>query len=186
MLRLNISQESAQIAITTRNASPNLTTTPPKLNMETEPAIVEISQPNGELTIDSTAFRASYGIKTYAQFARDNAEMSHQAVLEGIGRIAGEGDRLARIDTGENAIRNIAADNFIQEAPGITLAPLAAPEISYNARPPQFNPIPGKLSISVEQGTVQNNYQPAEVDISMARYPSIRMWTTGSRLSIMA
>jgi hypothetical protein len=186
MITLNISQQYGKIAINTQNASSNLTTTPPKLNIETEPTKVEISQPKGILEIDGTPFRASYGIKTQTQFTQDFAAMSRQAASEGISRICSEGERMANIGTGENVIPNIAADNLMEEVPEVTLVPLIPPDIRYYAQAPQINWTIGTLSITAVRGTLQSNYQPAQVNISMAQYPSIKMWTTGSQVSALA
>lgn len=186
MLTLNISQQYAKISITTTRADMGLTTTRPRLSIDTEPATVEISQPKGELEIDWDPFRASYGIKTSSQFARDCAELGRQAVLEGIGRIAEEGDRMAKTKSGEDAIVAMAAESSSPPVPEITWAYLEPPSIRYTAHPPIFKPTPGHLNIELERGTINMDYKPATVDIRMAQYPSIKMWVTDSSVDIKA
>ncbi|SMC39841.1 DUF6470 family protein [Sporomusa malonica] len=186
MLRLNISQQYAKIDITTERPFLGMKTTASKLDIQTEPATVEIRQPQGELEIDNRPFRASYGIKDHGEFLRDCAELGKQTALETIGRIAQEGDRLAAIETQENAIANIAAESSYPPAPEITWAHLEKPIIHYTAHPVEFTPIEGHVTINVEPGTLDMDYRPGTVNIRMAQYQSIKMWTTGSAVDMSA
>lgn len=175
MLRLNISTQPIRLSYTTQDAQLNLHSTRPKVQMETTPAIVEIHQPHGELTIDQTPCRYSIGLKNNSDFARDNAALGRQTAMGTIARIAQEGDQLARIQNNSNALADIAANSTISEVPEITWAHIASPDISYRANPVQFNPIAGKLSFNVQPGTLQADYQPGSVDIRVTQYPSIQM-----------
>lgn len=186
MLTLNISQQYAKISITTTRADMGLTTTRPQLNIETEPAKVEISQPKGELEIDWEPFEASYGIKTCSQFTRDYADLGRQAALEAIGRIAQEGDRMAKIESGEDPMVAMAAESNTPPPPEVIWSPLEPPAIHYTAHQPEFNPSPGHINFEFIRGTVNMNYQPAQVDIRMAQYPSVKMWVTDNSVDINA
>ncbi len=179
MLTLNISQQYAKIDITTVRADSNLTTTPPRLMINTEAATVEISQPEGELEIDWRPFRASYGIKDNDQFARDNAERGRQIAFDTIGRIAQDGDQLANIESGQDAVAALAAEANVTPVPEVIWAWLEPPAIQYTAHQPEFRPTPARFSTELIRGTVNINYQPYQVNIRMAQYPSITMWVTG-------
>ncbi|WP_371362987.1 putative protein YviE [Sporomusa rhizae] len=184
MLTLNISQQYAKISISTTRAEMNLSTTRPQLSMENEPAKVEISQPKGELDIDWDPFRASYGIKTCSQVSRDYAELGRQAALEGIGRIAEEGNRMAKIESKEDPMVAMAAESTLPPEPEITWSWLEPPSIRYTAHPVKFKPSPGHLTVKFTPGTVDMNYKPANVDIRMAQYPSVKMWVTDNSVDI--
>jgi hypothetical protein len=145
--------------------------------METTPATVETHQPRGELTIDMTPCRYSIGLKNNTDFARDNAELGRQTARDAVARIVQEGDRLAHIESKSNAIADIAADSCISEVPEVTLAHIDLPIIQYKANPVQLNPIAGKLSFTVQPGTVQADYQPGSFDILITQYPSIQIST---------
>lgn len=144
MLQLNISTRPLQLEYTIKNAQLNLRITQPSLQMQTTPPLLEIYQPPGELIIDSTPSRYSIGLKNNTDFSRDNAEFAKQTVMNTIARIAQEGHILAAIENKTNAIAKIAANSTFSEVPAITLAPIEAPHISYQANPVQFNLIPGK------------------------------------------
>ncbi|HWR45787.1 DUF6470 family protein [Sporomusa sp.] len=184
MIRLNISQQYAKIEMTTERPYLGIKTTSPKISMETQAAKLEIRQPRGELEIDNRPFRASYGIKDHSEFLRDRAELGRQTALEAVGRIAEEGDRMAAIESGEAAIANIAADANSPPVPEITWAPLEKPIIQYIAHKPEFTPVKGNLTINIQPGTVDYDYRPGEVNIRMAQYPSITMWTTDSTIDL--
>ncbi len=175
MLRMNISTQPIHLDYTIRNAQLNLQTTRPKVQMEITPAILEIRQPHGELTIDQTPSRYSIGLKNIADFARDNAALGRQTSMDTIARIVEEGNQMTRIENRSNVIANIAANSSLSEAPDLTWARIAAPIIQYQANPVQFNPIAGKIIFTPQLGTVQVDYQPGKVDIRVIQYPSIEM-----------
>ncbi|HWR06979.1 DUF6470 family protein [Sporomusa sp.] len=184
MIRLNISQQDAKIEITTERSYLGIKTTPPVMTMESQAATLEIRQPRGELEIDYTPLRASYGIKDPAEFSRDCAEYGRQAGLEAVGRIAQEGDRMAAIESGEAAIPNIAADTNSPPAPEITWAHLEKPIVNYIVHPPEFTFVAGHLTINVQPGTVDCDYHPGTINLRVVQYPSIRMWTTDTAIDL--
>lgn len=183
MLQIQIATRPILLDYSMQNARLDLQTTRPVLNMETIPAKVEISQPRGQLTIDQTPCRYSIGLKNMTDFGRDNAAFSRQAAAEGVARIVREGYQMARIEVkNNNAIADIAAANMLSEAPDITLAHIASPEIRYEARPVQFNPVAGKVNYSFQPGTVQGDYQPGSVDIRVIQYPEVEISAVDVRI----
>ncbi|MBP2640615.1 MAG: yviE [Firmicutes bacterium] len=185
MIQLHSAAQPAHFQITSQPAVLELRSPRAKLSIETEAAKLEIRQPAGVLEIDGTASRASIGLKTPIQFARDIAALGENTVLETTGRIAQNGDRLARIQSGENAVVEIAAEGSVDKPLDITLAPLAPPEIHYTWREPEIVAIPGKTLIQAEPSPIQTQYTPGTVDIRMAQYASIRFWTTGGQIDTM-
>lgn len=177
MLQINISTQPTRLDYIVRNAQLNLQSPPPKVQTETTPATLEIRQPRGELTIDSYPCRYSIGLKNNADFARDNAALARQSVMNGIARIAQEGTQYARIESKSDAIADIAANSGFSEVPGLTLAPIAAPDIQYQANPVQFNATLGKLNGTIQPSPVQGDYQPGSVDFRVTQYPSIEFST---------
>ena len=177
MLQINISTQPIRLDYTIRKAQLNLQSPPPKVQKETTPATLEIRQPWGELTIDTTPCRYSIGLKNNADFARDNAALGRQAVMEGIARVVQEGTQYARIESKSDAFAEIAAASSISEVTGLTLAPIEAPDIHYQAKPVQFNPVAGNINYTVQPSTVQGDYQPGSVDIRVTQYPSIQFST---------
>lgn len=182
---LNVATQPMQIAIETQNTALDLNITSPQIQLDTEAAKLEIRQPKGTLEMDGTPFRYSYGIKSWQTFSNDNAQDSKEAVLEGIARIAQEGDRMAMIESKENAVAEIAADNNFPAMRELTWSPLEKADIHYTMNRPQLNFMDGNFDLKLERGSVQNNYHPGSVSISVAQYPSIRMWTSENKVDLM-
>ena len=178
MLQLQISTQPTRLVYSSHNAQPNPKTTQPLLTMETKPPLLEIHQPHGELTIDSTPCRSALGFKTNADFARDNAQYGQETALKTIGKIAQEGDRLSAIQNKANTIANIAADNSRHtEIPRVTLNYVPLPQITYQAKPVEFNLDEGKVSYKLIPGTVQGDYQPAGIDFQVNQYAKVEYST---------
>ncbi|MTV49928.1 hypothetical protein GJ688_13185 [Heliobacillus mobilis] len=99
-----------------------------------------ISQPRGILTIDNTPVRASLGFKDTSVFAQENANRGNQTMLAFIGRIAAEGNRMARIeDKSDPAVEagKSALDTF--DSFEIRLASLDPPIIRYERQGPNIS-----------------------------------------------
>ena len=80
------------------------------------------------LAIDQTPSRASYGLLTQDALRHKLVSEQKQAVREDIGRTVAEGNRMAHIETGENAIVEIAAEAYLSEAPPeVVLQPVERP-----------------------------------------------------------
>jgi len=182
MIQLHSASQPARIQISSQPAVLELQSPRAKLSIETEAAKLTIRQSAGVLEIDGTASRASIGLKTPAQFARDIAALGKNTVLETTGRIAQNGDRLARIQSGENAVVEIAAEESADNPLDITLAPLAPPEIHYTMPKLEITVTSVKPQIQIEPSPVQAQVTPGNVDIRMTQYASIRFWTTGSQI----
>ena len=182
MLQINISTQPTRLDYTIQNAKLILQSPPPKVETETTAATLEIRQPRGELTIDSYPCRYSIGLKNNADFARDNAALGRQTVMNAIARIAQEGTQYARIESKSDAFADIAANASFSEAPGLTLAHIEAPDIHYQANPVQFNATLGKLNGTIQPSPVQGDYQPGGVEFRVAQYPSIQFSTVDVRV----
>ncbi|SDF79588.1 DUF6470 family protein [Sporolituus thermophilus] len=184
MLYLNIRSQPALLEMTSYAAALNLKTTPARLEMATEAARVEIRQPKGELYIDQAPCRASRGIYGVSEFARVNAEEGRRTALETVGRIAAEGDRMAAIETGEDAIVNMATESNFPPPPDITWAYVEPPIIRYTARPVEIDVQSGRVNATYVPGKVEGEYTPGKVDVRVARYPSIKMWVTENKYDV--
>ncbi|MBC8015444.1 MAG: hypothetical protein H7X79_06835 [Sporomusaceae bacterium] len=185
MLILNVATQPIRTEYAIQKSVLNLQTTIPKIEISTEAATLDIRQSLGQLEIDATPCRYARGIKNLADFSRDNAQAGRDAAMEAIGRTAEEGNRLARIESGENAIANMAADTNTVPIPEVVLAHVPLPDISYTPNTPKIEVIDGKLDINFERGTVQGDFQPGAVNINVAQYPSIKMWTTENKVDTM-
>lgn len=177
MLQLNIATQTIRLEYNLQNAQLNLQTTPPMVEMESIPPRLEISQPRGELTIDSTSYYYSVGLKNMTDFGRDNAALGRKVALEAIAATVEEGNRLAQITKPTNIIADLAFESRFSKRLELDWAPIAAPEIRYHENSPQIDVIRGKVNYSPQPGTVDGNYQPGKVDIRVTQYPSVEIST---------
>lgn len=69
------------------------------------------------LAIDQTPSRASYGLLTQDAFRQELAAHQRQVVRENLDRTVAQGNRMAHIETGENAIVEIAAEAYLSKTP---------------------------------------------------------------------
>jgi len=184
MIRLNIFQQPAKLELSITDPVLNIRTTSPKTQLSTQPAIVEIRRTEGKLELDFTPYRYSIGFKNNADFMRDFANEGKQAALEAVARIAQEGDRLARIESKEDAIVQMAIESNFPEPPDITWARIEPPIIHYEPGKVDFNVIRGKVDLNLQRGTVELNLQRGEVKGRITQYPSIRFWTTNNEVDM--
>lgn len=180
MIRLNIEQQYAKIELSITDPTISLRTQAPRLEIDTEAAVVEIRQPKGTLEIDQSPCRASYGYKHLDRFTRDLAQEAKQIALEAIGTKAQEGDRMARIESGEDVIIALAVEATTAEQLEVGIVPIEPPYIRYHPSPPEYQVTPGKVNTNLQRGTVDLQLNRGTVQAAMAQYQSVRMWTTGS------
>lgn len=171
-------------------------TTPFVLGMRSVPGVLEIRQPRGDLKIqqqkiqiliertppqvliDQSRCFAECGIKSPAEVVRDSAELGRERAMEYTGRIAEEGDRLARIEEGAgkgSLIGELALEREELANSGewnIAFVPQSRPEFE----------VIGSLNIDwrVIKGLVeyiprypQISYQPGQLDIYVRQYGKI-------------
>jgi hypothetical protein len=170
--RLQITESTfAKIELIVEKPTQRIEQPKAELNLRQEPAILEIKQPRGILSVDSSRARYSIGLRTSTEFSDDNASFGKQKLMEAIGRISQEGDRLAAIEQKSDPIVEIAAESI-----GIEPTPVSSPlnpdegvDVSYQSRPPEIhverrgakmNPVikhpihlytPGKVHVSIKQ-----------------------------------
>lgn len=180
MLRLQMESQPLRYEMIVQSPKLLLETQQAQLQIETEPATVEISGAKGSLTIDHTPWRYSLGIKNNFDFVKDAATAGRQSAMNAIARLAQDGQRMAAIENGGNAISEMAKDTLLPPLANLTMTSLEPPDINYDLQPVQYNPQPGKVRYNVIPGSVINTTQPGSVDMQITQYPSLRMWTTGS------
>lgn len=184
MVQLHISTQPIRMEYTTQKAVLSLQTTPAQLSMSTEAAQLDIRQPHGELSIDQSPVRASYGFKDNMTFLLDVAAAARNSALEATGKAVEDGNRMLHIESGEDVVVALATESNIKSSGEVTWAPLAAPEIHFEARPPQISFTPGKLQVNYQPGTLTNNTQNGRVNGRVVQYPSIQFSTSGQNLDV--
>jgi hypothetical protein len=184
MLRLNISQQYAQTSLDIKKPQINLDIKAPAIQLQTDQGSFAAHYEKGELQIDQTQFRYSIGIKTNSELTRDFAQEAMQAVLQGIARMSREGDRLASIGTEPDALQNILAEHSQESVPDVTWASTSPPEIRYTPKPVQVDFEHSDVEVTLDRGTVGNNFDWGKVNVAIGQYNSIRFWVTGNKWDV--
>jgi hypothetical protein len=165
-----------------QNAQLNMHTTLPLMEMETTPPKLDIQQPQGKLTIDSTEYYNSVGLKTRTALMRDFADEGKRAVMEAIAATVEEGNRLLNIAKEPDAITSMAFETRFSEQGKLEWTPIAAPVIRYDASKPQIELVRGRVDFTPRPGGTEYEYQPGKIDIQVTQYPSLEISVVDIRI----
>lgn len=186
---LNIRQEYAKIDIRNQNAQFDISARLGDFDMNTQPAVLDIRTERGGLEINNYPCRYAIGIKNNADFMSNAAQEGMQAFQEFTARIVNNSKQFSQSPANSaTAVANIAVNNARPSQPPPRI------NLKYIDRP-QYNYTPDKVNISYQMGRVntivspaqfENNSQRGSVTISMAQWPSIRMWVTEGKFDMYA
>ncbi|MHB9093450.1 MAG: DUF6470 family protein [Eubacteriales bacterium] len=166
---LRITQQFAQLSINYIQS---------QIEINSRPADMEINNPPVQIHIDYTEPLAEIGYQKIVPFEAANANRGQIAVLQGIARVAREGDSLARsAGTGWSIIGEIAWNKrFDQRDFNVDYVPHTPPEIWFTG---------GQPSINVQPHFPEMQVTPGKVQIYMEREPMIKFQTTGSYFDLV-
>ncbi|HHY27815.1 MAG TPA: hypothetical protein GX523_13930 [Desulfitobacterium dehalogenans] len=174
MLQLSMRSYPIRLEYAIQNARLDMKKRLPMVEMENIRPQLQISQPAGKLTIDSTEYYHSIGIKTRAALSQENYDRGRKAALEGIAAIVEKGNRLAQISNpATNAIADMAFESCFTEKGELSFEPIVPPSIRYEASPAHIEVIPGKINYNLVRGKVDADYRPGKVDIQVTQYPRL-------------
>ncbi len=169
-LRLDIDVQPARLGLESSPAKLRLEVPQPRLDIQQRWPQVQIQRRPPVLEIEPN--RELPGWRRPLQQARKAAAEAQRAVLDGIARVAQEGDRLAQIERGASVAEVVAgeagwwAGHDLAEF-NVALVPPAPPEVRV---------VPGQLDIAVQPGAVtvrspvefvRGSVQPGEVRIQL-------------------
>ncbi len=183
MLRINTT--NAMIGIQTTPGKMNISQPAPDVQMHTEHPRVEIESTLPKVQIDQSQCFAEAGLKNFLDLTRESAQIGQQALMRGIERRGRQGDDLANIQNGFQAIPNQAEENAFE---------LFTKEFNIGTVPksrPQIDLIEGQVNIQVREGKVNTNvkinkpiidYTRGKVDIYLRQRNSIDIQYVGSSI----
>ncbi|HEX3032836.1 MAG TPA: DUF6470 family protein [Bacillota bacterium] len=175
--QIGIDRIPGQLSIRQKPAELNITTTPGELVSQGEDFHVQI---------DSYPCRAEVGLKNNFDQLKEIADRAKVAVLEGIGRVAREGDDLAAINKkGDPLVQHSL--NKVLEPPAefnIAMIPTSRPIIefvggktlAFEAGGVSFNPAPAAVDI---------NYQPGQVSVYVRQQHELEIRFVGANVDIL-
>lgn len=146
-----------------------------ELEIKTTPSKMNIVKDKLEIRIDQTQCFAEAGLKTNTMLMDEYADLGRQYAMEGIARIAEEGNQLA-MPNNTNAIANIAANktNKVLDF-NIKFIPESKPIIDFVGGDLKINWDIGKVDMKYTPQKPKIEYVPGELDIYVEQYPSIKI-----------
>lgn len=179
---LNITQTYAKIGIDTSPAKLELQTRNARLELKQNHAQMKMEIKRPKVLIDQYEAFASAGLKKPLDLTRSEVDKAKNKAMEYIGKVVADGNYLASIENGGNAIAEIAKRDFytIHEFNMATM-PKVGPEI---------NVIEGDVNIELGKkadgsydfvdtnyvpAELNTKYTPAQVRIFLSQYASINI-----------
>jgi len=185
------------LRITTRQGLIGINTTQGKMNINygktkyylqvKHPKIdMEVTQP--KVKINQEKPLAEMGLKDVFTLTRSKVQEAKQACLNGIGKIARQGDELARIEAGGNPIPEQAEYNafeqFMKEV-NFDLIPKSRPEITLEEGKVYTNLEEGKLEVLGKPQEVNLNFSRGKIEIYLRQKPFIDVEYIGNNLDMI-
>lgn len=178
---LSIRTTPAEIAIKTTPANLNAHTTYAKLELKQKPPLINIDFEQATVLIDQYPCFAEEGLKNNQDFIKEQAQKGLKNVTEYTGRVARNGDEMAKIGHKANIMINIAKNEAVTKHEfGLGTIPKARPRISSTGGKldlkAEFINNPGEIngvSGNYIPGKITYNYTPPNVDIRVVSYGSI-------------
>lgn len=187
---ISISQTYAKIGIETTPARLDMESRPAKLELKQKHAKVNIETELPKVLIDQREAFASAGLKNVFEMTREAAQRGVETALQYTGQVAGDGDIMAAIEDGYDAIAQISERNFIQVSEwNIDFIPKTGPKFE----------VTGSLDIEAERNweganngvegefipqNLSVNYTPYQVRIFLRQYASINISYTDSKVDV--
>ncbi|RWZ55033.1 hypothetical protein EQV77_13000 [Halobacillus fulvus] len=146
-------------------------------SIEQPKADLMIRQRPGKLTIDQSKAWSNLHLKSSFERTRDTAAFAEQTWMEGLARVAQEGDELMKIENKGNPIADQAARNVgfnFDYKPGNTPVHELV-QTSYEANPTEIDVKRNAPIIKTTPRFPEFQYQRGSVDVTMEQYPSVQI-----------
>lgn len=177
---ISINRVDSAIRIDTTSSKLYISQPPAELSIDSENSRIEVHGELPRIIIDQRQCFNESGLMDNTTLAGDIAQRGRQAAMEGIGRIVSEGNYLASVKSGKNAIVEISRNNFMEthEFNMVTM-PRSRPVIEVIGSTLDIRVREGGIEIYAKPHSPEIDVEPGNVTISLERYPSIEISFTG-------
>jgi len=183
---LRIEQTYARIGLQIERAQLSIQQPKADIRMHQELPRLEIEKTPLQIQIDQQDCWNEVGLMDYRTLTGDNAKRAKQIAWEAIGKIAEEGNRLARIEDGGNPIVEMAVE--ISNPPpvdfNIDLIPKSRPKIDFIGGELHFHPVEGQVHLEVIPNKPIIEATQPKVTAYMLQWPSINIEYLGNNLDM--
>ncbi|WP_026694348.1 DUF6470 family protein [Peribacillus kribbensis] len=148
------------------------------LSIEQPKAELEIETTPGKLSMDQSKAREDVDLKSIFRRTEEFAQQGYEDWLNGLARVASDGDELMMIENGFHALPEQAKRN--SESPqydfNIGFVPSAGSvKIHYEPAAVRIEAAPQKPRIDVNINRPIHTYTPGKTEISLKQYPELKI-----------
>jgi hypothetical protein len=182
---LRITTKQGLIGINATQGKMNIDYGKSNFNIQTKNPEIDINITQPKVKIDQSKPLAEMGLNDIFGFIKNNVNKGRQAALNGIGKIASQGNELARIEAGGNVISRQAQYNAFEQYKkevNIDFVPKSRPEIDLNEGKVDINLKRGDVSIQSKPQDVNLNYSVGKAEIFLRQKPFIDIEYIGNHL----
>lgn len=183
---LKITQQFGQIGINYAQARMDIRTGQADMQLITVPPEIEINIDYPRVHIDQTQALADIGYKKVVALEAEHAGEGRVTMLAGIGRMAVEGDSLARsAGKGRGIIADIAWQNsFDSHDFNVDVIPHTPPKIWFTGGI-NINVRSGYVRLQVEENYPKIEFTPGKVNIYLEQEPLLKIEAAGTYLDLV-
>ncbi|GGF31285.1 hypothetical protein GCM10010954_33090 [Halobacillus andaensis] len=175
--QLHIQSTPARLGLTINKGQQTIHQPQAEQSIQQPQAEMTINQRPGQLTIDQTKAWHNINLKSSAVRTKETAQVGEQKWMEGLARVASEGDELMRIENGGNPIavqaeRNAGFDFDIQPGgrPSYDLV-----DLSYQPGEADISVEPQQPMIHTVRQEPETSFTPGSVSSYMEQYPDLKI-----------
>ncbi|MDL2224963.1 DUF6470 family protein [Eubacteriales bacterium OttesenSCG-928-M02] len=179
MDRIRIRSERAALEITTQPSKMTIQTARPKFSVRNVRPVMRVNREAPTFKVNWMEVRSSQsGISPPIRYSKENASRGQQLLMEGVGRIAQEGDKMSRVDL-QQTIPRIIRQRYMSKMPELNIK--SVPET-----PAKIEWSEGHMQIEWEDYTMELDWdmgsspvidvEPYVVEIKLRNHPSVKIW----------
>lgn len=177
MPTIQIRQQYARIGIDADPAVLEMRQPKATLEITTERPGLSVQSRKGNLSIDQSKAWDALAIGGNLEMMQQIYSEVKNIVLQTIGRIVTDGNRMAAIHEGTNAIAELARERSLDMFEFDFAGPASYDnvDITYTANKPEIRVIPGTVNIQVQPHKPEINARRGKLDIYMLQYNKVEI-----------
>ncbi|MCJ7843293.1 DUF6470 family protein [Lederbergia sp. NSJ-179] len=176
--QIQMESQQAKIAIQTVAARQSIQQPKADVRIEQPQAEMKMRTTPGKLTIDQSQAWEEMNLKSTFKAVKENAVKGNQKVMEGIARVAQEGDEMIEIQNGQNAFVEQAKRHANPPLPEANITWIPSPLAVKSHYEPgrveiQFQPKKPRIDAAIRKPIM--NYSPGDVQIQLAQRNNLKI-----------
>lgn len=183
---LRINQQFGQLGLDIKQPAFDLKVYHPWSELKISSPQLEIDYKHPRVKIDQTQCFVDVGRRSPMEFLRHMVGLARRAGLEGIGRIAGEGDLLAAIEKGIDIADIALMNSQSQDEFNVAAVPEHRPVIKAIVESVHINVQPGNVVVRPRNGQVMSQLDWGQVGVNWRQKPAIDIEYVGKSVDVSA